>query len=215
MKKISFALALLAAISIVVQPVAPAYATMADEPVQSAPLQKFDLPTVQRALVAVQTLDEFILDAQIDRETREKLAHHAGQGEAAILSRVQIDYLARTNPTLHAKLMSAYRTMSVPNLTADEKQFVDRMTSANLATFKAGTEPGCSNPVELERNQGAVRVAAAGPFYASNTQHCNNSNNATGAWVVVALMLTLIIGWPLLCAILGNPPPFCSGVTQH
>jgi hypothetical protein len=68
----------------------------------------------------------------------------------------------------------------------------------------------------LDRNhQGAVRVAAAGPFYASATQHCNNNNNATGAWVVIALMLTLIIGWPLLCAILGNPPPFCSGVTQH
>jgi hypothetical protein len=213
MKKISFALALLAAISIVVQPVAPAYATIADEPVQSAPAQKLDLPAVQRSLAAAQTLEEFILDAQINRDVRDTLAHHAGQGEAAILSRAQMDDLARTHPALHAKLMNAYRTMSVPHLTMDEKRLVDQMTAGNLAAFKAGLTTGCEQPVE--RNLGTVHLAAAGPISVAtgSLENCNN-NNATGAWVVIGLMLALILGWPLLCAMLGNPP-FCRGVTQH
>jgi hypothetical protein len=214
MKKISFALALLAAISIVVQPVAPAYATIADEPIQSAPLQKLDLPMVQRALVATQTLDEFILDAQINRDVRDTLAHHAGQGEAAILSRAQMDDLARTQPALHAKLMNAYRTMSVPHLTTNEKRLVDQMTAGNLAAFKAGLTTGCDTVVG--RNLGNVHLAAAGPISVAtgNLQQNCSDNNATGAWVVIGLMLALILGWPLLCAMLGNPP-FCRGVTQH
>jgi len=215
MKNISFALALLAAISIGVQPVAPAYATIADEPVRSAPAQKLDLQSVQRVLAAAQTLDEFILDAQINRDVRDTLAHHAGQGEAAILSRAQMDDLARTHPALHAKLMNAYRTMSVPHLTTHEKHLVDQMTAGNLATFKAGLTTGCDTVVG--RNLGTVHLAAAGPISVAVggtvLENCNN-NNATGAWVVIGLMLALILGWPLLCAMLGNPP-FCRGVTQH
>jgi hypothetical protein len=213
MKKISFALALLAAISIVVQPVAPAYAAIADEPVQSAQAQKLDLPAVQRSLAAAQTLDEFILDAQIGRDVRDTLARHAGQGEAAILSRAQMDDLARTHPALHAKLMNAYRTMSVPHLTTHDKYLVDQMTAGNLAAFKAGGATGCQ---QNGANLGAVHLAAAGPISVAveqGSENCNN-NNATGAWVVISLMLALILGWPLLCAMLGNPP-FCRGVTQH
>ena len=74
MKSLRFALALLAVVGIVVQPVAPAFAVTADEPVLRAQPHGPGLPAIQRDLVVGETLDEFILNAQMDRDTREKLA---------------------------------------------------------------------------------------------------------------------------------------------
>ncbi len=158
-----------------------------------------------RTVSAGQTLDEFILDAQISPDLREKLAQHAVRGEAAILSRAQMDDLAKTRPSLYAKLMRAYRTASAPNLTADEKKLVDQLTAGNIAAFKAGTPTeGCGMTV------GASSIVGLIP------ENCSNSsNNMVGAWVVVGL-LTAIIGIPLLCAIAGQigvAPAFCRGVT--
>ena len=192
MKSISFALALLAAIGIVAQPIVPAYAVSADEPVHISQPQR---PASQ--LVVGETLDEFILNSQMDRDTRDKLADHAQLGEAAIISQAQMNDLARTHPSLHAKLMNAYRTLSVPRLTADERRLVNQITAGNLAAFKAG--------------DGACMGAAIPVRVAGTLSDCGGSSGGTtSAWIVVALMLALIIGVPLFCALFGNPP-ICRG----
>ena len=108
--------------------------------------------------------------------------------------------LARTHPALHAKLMEAYRTLSVPRLTADEKELVNQITAGNLAAFKAGLET-CGTAAAIP-----VKLAGA-------VSECGGSNNGGGtpaAWIVIALMLALIIGVPLFCTLFGNPP-ICRG----
>ena len=208
MKSLRFALALLAVVGIVVQPVAPAFAVTADEPVLRAQPHGPGLPAIQRDLVVGETLDEFILNAQMDRKTREKLADHAQHGEAAILSREQMDGLARTHPALHAKLLNAYTSIS--KLTVDEKKLVAQLTAENLAAFKAGGTCETVGPT--------LRVADARPFkLASAASKCTTGSTTgstgggtAGAWVVIALMLAVIIGIPLFCTLLGNPP-ICRG----
>ncbi|HML07532.1 MAG TPA: hypothetical protein VK430_05310 [Xanthobacteraceae bacterium] len=202
MKLISFSPALLAVVGIVLQPIAPAYAVTADEPITNAVTHAADLRG-QPALIVGQTLDEYILDAQISRKMREKLAYHAGQGEAAILSRAQMDDLARTHPTLHAKLTKAHRTLSVPHLTAAEKKLVAQMTADNLAAFKAGVEEcglevGAASPVKVATTGGSVPCPSA-----------NTGNNLGGLWVFVALIAVLLTV-PFFCTLFGNPP-FCRG----
>ncbi len=209
MKLISFALALLAVIGFVVQPIAPAYAARVDGFVGDAQTkQDFGRQVFgeQRSVLAGQTLDEFILDAQISPKLRERLADHAARGEAAILSRAQMNDLARKHPLLYGKLMHAYRTASTPKLTADEKKLVDQLTAGNIAAFKAGT-------VE---SLGCGQTASAGSLVGLLPENCASSSNSAGAWVVVGLMLTVIIGIPLFCAIAGQigvAPAFCRGVT--
>ena len=201
MKSISFALALLAALGIVVHPVAPAYAVTIDEPIEKALIQKAG-SQIQPALVVGETLDEFILNTQIPPDVRETLANRAGHGEAAILSQAQMNDLARTHPALHAKLMNAYRTLSIPKLTPAEKKLVDQMTAGNLDAFKAGFPAECG-------------VVGATPVKVASAAEvgCGGSNNGGGtpaAWIVIALMLALIIGLPLFCTLFGNPP-ICRG----
>jgi len=104
---------------------------------------------------------------------------------------VQMDDLARTHPALYAKLMNAYRTTSIPKLTAEEKNLVAEMTAGNLIAFKAG------NACVIE---GTCVTSPTGP----------TGGGTQGAWIVVALMLALIIGVPLFCALFGNPP-ICRG----
>lgn len=116
MKKTSFAVAMLAAISMVVTPVAPSFA-------------KDDsryLPAVQESVVKGK------------QTSREKITAHAQAGEAAIVSKAQMDRLARTNPKLHARLMAAYNAGTVPSLTAAEKKMLVATTKANLDQYKAG-----------------------------------------------------------------------------
>jgi len=212
MKSFSFALALLAVVGVIVQPVAPAFAVTADEPLPTAQLHSSNLPPlIQRELVVGETLDEFILNAQIDRKTREQLADSAQHGEAAILSREQMDCLARTHPALHAKLMNAYT--SIPKLTADEKKLLAQLTAENLSAFKAGAPclTGAADDAQTLKLADAGRIKLASATTKCITGTTGGGNGGTpGAWIVVALMLTLILGVPLFCQIFGNPP-ICRG----
>lgn len=70
---------------------------------------------------------------------RAKLVQHAKRGEAAILTKRQLDQLARTNPDLHKRLMAAYGTSTVPKVTAAEKRMLAGMSERNLGQFKAGS----------------------------------------------------------------------------
>jgi len=212
MRFLSFVLAALAVVGIVVQPIVPAYAVTAGGLAGAANSRSLSDP---RLILAEQTLDEFILDAQIRADMREKLASHAARGEAAILSRAQMDELSRTRPGLYAKLMKAYRTASMPNLTAEEKKLVDGLTAGNVENFKAGRPAGCGvSNVGMRR---PVTVASAGSFDLATTDGFNEncpSSNMTGAWVILGLMLTVIIAVPLFCAIaaqFGTAPAFCRG----
>ena len=109
--KFGMMLAVLAAVSLVISPIAPALA--------AAP--------------------EAVAARMSNSAVRAKLVQHAKRGEAAVLTKRQIDRLARTNPRLHSKLMAAYRSNSIPKLTAAEKQVVGAMTNRNLSSFKAGS----------------------------------------------------------------------------
>lgn len=72
---------------------------------------------------------------------KQKLANHAARGEAIILSQAQLDRLATTNKALHAKIVKAHQTGTVPKLTAAEKKQMRVMTAGNLDAFKAGWDP--------------------------------------------------------------------------
>lgn len=109
--KLGMMLAVLAAASLVMAPVAPALAATPEA-----------------------------VAAQMSNATvRAKLVQHAKRGEAAILTKRQVDKLARTNPDLHKRLMAAYQTNSVPKITAAEKRMLAGMSEQNLGKFKAGT----------------------------------------------------------------------------
>jgi hypothetical protein len=118
MKKLNFAVAMVAAVSMVVTPVVPSFAQEADR----------YAPAMQQQVVS-------------KTDTRNKIARHAERGEAAILSKAQVDRLARTNPKLHARLMAAYNNGTVPSLTQSEKKMLAATTQANLKDYKAG-DPG-------------------------------------------------------------------------
>ena len=99
-------------------------------------------------------------------------------------------------------------------MTAGEKKLVGKMTSENIAAFKAGSPAplGCGEkPTDL--GNATIKVASivadAGPVGTC-------SSNDAGAWVVVGLLLGVVIGMPIFCAIagqLGAAPAFCRGVT--
>jgi len=199
MKSISFVLALLAAIGLVVQPVAPAHAMTADEPPQSVLMHGHELG-LQPRLSATESLDEFILNAQFAREIREKLVYHAQRGEAAILTQAQMNDLAQTHPALHAKLLHAYRTASMPHLTVAEKTVVDQITAGNLADFKAGDGGGCGT-TGANTN---IRVADASMQMAFINTNCTNTNNT--AAIVVALAMAAFFLVPLFLQIFGIIP---------
>lgn len=118
MKRTSFVLAVLAALSMVITPVAPSYAAgMAGEPAKASVSPE-------------------------KQKIRQQIAAHAERGEAAILSKAQLDRLAVTNPKLHAKVMTAYHTNTIPQLTPSEKKTLQAATDKNLAAYKAGGYPG-------------------------------------------------------------------------
>ena len=79
MRKIGLAFALLASVSMTVLPVAPGYAAT------SAPSKSATPP----------------------QSAKQALAKHAARGEAAIISKAQLDRLAVTHPRLHAKIVAA------------------------------------------------------------------------------------------------------------
>jgi len=116
MKKLNFAVAMLAAASMVVTPVAPSFA-MDDSRY---------LPKVQESVVKGK------------QTSRDKIIAHAQAGEAAIVSKAQMDRLAKTNPKLHARLMAAYNAGTVPSLSAAEKKMLVATTKSNLEQYKAG-----------------------------------------------------------------------------
>jgi len=111
--KFGMMLAVLAAVSLVVAPIAPALAAT----------------------------PEAVSASMSNSAVRAKLVQHAKRGEAAILTKRQIDKLARTNPDLHKRLMAAYGTGTVPKVTAAEKQMLAGMSERNLGNFKAGVFP--------------------------------------------------------------------------
>jgi hypothetical protein len=118
MKKLNFAVAMVAAVSMVVTPVVPSFAQEADR----------YAPAMQQQVVS-------------KTDTRNKIARHAERGEAAILSKAQVDRLARTNPKLHARLMAAYNSGTVPSLTQSEKKMLAATTQSNLKEYKAAGDP--------------------------------------------------------------------------
>jgi hypothetical protein len=118
MKKLNFAVAMLAAVSMVVTPVVPSFAQEVDR----------YAPAMQQQVVS-------------KMDTRQKIARHAERGEAAILSKAQVDRLARTNPKLHARLMAAYNNGTVPSLTQAEKKMLASVTQSNLKQYKAAGDP--------------------------------------------------------------------------
>lgn len=152
MKKTSLVVAMLAAFSMVVTPVTP---VKASEPGESG-VSRFQVMTAA--------------------QPREKIAAHAQKGEAAILSKAQVDKIAKTNPQLHARLMAAYRSGTVPTLSASEKKMLVSLTHSNLEEYKAG------NPLGLHFGGGAA-LAAGGWF-------------AVGLIVLVALFLFLLTFMP-------------------
>lgn len=117
MKKLSFVIAMLAALSMVVTPVAPSFASEAGESGTS----RFVEPQATKS-----------------KQVRQQIAAHAQRGDAAILSKAQVDRLAATNPKLHAKLMKAYNAGTAPSLTPTEKKMLTAKTNANLEQYKAG-----------------------------------------------------------------------------
>jgi hypothetical protein len=115
MKKLNFAVAMIAAVSMVVTPVAPSFAQ--DD-------GRF-MPKVQQSVVA-------------KTDARGKVVRYAERGEAAILSKAQMDRIAKANPKLHARLMAAYNSGTVPSLSAAEKKMLVATTKQNLEQYKAG-----------------------------------------------------------------------------
>jgi hypothetical protein len=69
------------------------------------------------------------------------LVDHAARGDVIVLSPVQMDQLAASNPALHGKLAAAHRAGQVPSLTKSEKQLVNALTQQNMADIKAGAFP--------------------------------------------------------------------------
>jgi hypothetical protein len=116
MKKLNFAVAMIAAVSMVVTPVAPSFAQ--DD-------SRF-MPKVQESVVKGK------------QASREKIVAHAQRGEAAIVSKAQMDRIAKTNPKLHARLMAAYNAGTVPSLSVSEKKMLVATTNSNLEQYKAG-----------------------------------------------------------------------------
>jgi hypothetical protein len=106
LKRLSIALAMLAAMSLVVSPVAPAYAAA----------------------------------LKSDKAKAAWVADHAKRGNIALLTREQMLALKQSNKGLYAKLWRAYRTSSVPRLTAAEKKVVASLTQRTLNTKAAGFE---------------------------------------------------------------------------
>jgi hypothetical protein len=104
MRKMSFALALLATVSMTFIPVAPSYAASRD-----------------RATTA-----------------NELVVKHAANGNLAVLSQAQMAQLARTHPSLHARLAKAAAKGTVPKLSKAEKRLVRTMTAQNMNDIKAG-----------------------------------------------------------------------------
>ena len=210
MKFLSYVAAAFAVAGIVLQPITPAFAARSDSAVTPRTANEM---SAARTIVAEQTLDEFLLDAQINPGVREKLAGYAARGEVAILSVRQMQYLERTHPQLYAKLMQAYRTASTPNLNPEEKRLVDLLSGSNVAAFKAGS-PG---PLPCGSVNGAYGAGAYKVASGNSTLHQNcGSSNMTGAWVILGLVLTVIIVVPLFCAIatqLGTAPAFCRGMS--
>ena len=115
MKKLNFAVAALAAVSMVVTPIGPSFAQDADRYAHQQVVSKTD--------------------------ARNKIVRHAERGEAAILSKAQVDRLAKTNPKLHARLMAAYNNGTVPKLTQSEKKMLASVTQSNLKEYKAAGDP--------------------------------------------------------------------------
>lgn len=115
MKKLNFAVAMIAAVSMVVTPVAPSFAQ--DD-------SRF-MPKVQELVVS-------------KADARGKVVRHAERGEAAIVSKAQMDRIAKINPKLHARLMAAYNAGTVPSLSAAEKKMLVATTKSNLQQYKAG-----------------------------------------------------------------------------
>jgi len=109
--KLGMMLAVLAAVSLVISPIAPALAAT---------------PEAVKATMSHSAV-------------KAKIVQHAKRGEAAILTKRQVDQLARTNPNLHKRLMAAYRSNAVPKVTAAEKQMLAGMSERNLGKFKAGS----------------------------------------------------------------------------
>jgi hypothetical protein len=103
------ALAVLAAVSLVISPVAPAFAN------GIAP------------------------GATTHAAAKARIVRHAERGELAILTKQQLKQLAVRNPALFRKVVTAYRTNTVPTVTAAEKRLLTAMSSRNLESFKAGT----------------------------------------------------------------------------
>ena len=110
--KFGMMLAVLAAVSLVISPIAPALAAAPEAAARMS-----------------------------NSAVRAKLVQHAKRGEAAILTKRQIDKLARTNPDLHKRLMAAYGTGTVPKVTPAERKMLAGMSEQNLGKFKAGVLP--------------------------------------------------------------------------
>ena len=73
-----------------------------------------------------------------ERTAQQAIANHAVNGDVVILSQGQMNELATSNPALHSKLSVAYQNGTVPKLTKTEKALLQKVTAANLDSFKAG-----------------------------------------------------------------------------
>jgi hypothetical protein len=153
MKKLNFSVAMIAAVSMVVTPVAPSFAQ--DD-------SRF-MPKVQESVVS-------------KAAARGKVVRHAERGEAAIVSKAQMDRIAKSNPKLHARLMAAYNAGTVPSLSAAEKKMLVATTKSNLEQYKAG--------IAIESTVAASAWLAAGAWF------------AIGLIGVAALLIFLYVFFP-------------------
>lgn len=96
------------------------------------------------------------------------IADHAERGNAAILSKAQMQRLKRSDPALYAKLYKAHTTGTIPVLTAAEQKHVKAMSDGNLKQFRAGSP--------------SIGYAAAG-----------GTAFSTGFWIVLALTIVVLL----------------------
>jgi hypothetical protein len=93
------------------------------------------------SMTVVPVAPSFAAAPPAPKAAQQQLVDHAARGEAIILSQAQLDRLATTNKALHAKIVKAHQTGSLPKLTASEKKMLRTMTAGNLDAFKAGWDP--------------------------------------------------------------------------
>lgn len=157
MKLISFALALLAAIGIVIQPVAPAYALAVSPHTEVIILSEqplLDIADKLRTSLRTHTPPNLspaekkllagVVVAKTMAERGNNVAATPAQapatGAGGIFTDEQMKALAKQHPKLAVKLWTALQSNRLPNLTADEAKLVTSSAAARTSIARMGID---------------------------------------------------------------------------